>query len=112
MTAADIEAATLEGAALRLRPKLMTVAAALIGLVPLMWATGTGSDVMRPLATPMVGGLLTSTVLVLLVIPVLFALQKRWELKRGVLTVSGVDGHGGPVPVTHAHAPTALEAPR
>ncbi len=94
VAATDIEEATIEGAALRLRPKLMTVAAALIGLVPLMWATGAGSDVMRPLATPMVGGLVTSTVLVLVVIPVLFALQKRWELRRGVLAPSGVDHHG------------------
>ncbi|MFP5502600.1 MAG: efflux RND transporter permease subunit, partial [Candidatus Sericytochromatia bacterium] len=67
VTEEDIEEATHEGAALRLRPKLMTVAASLIGLLPLMWATGAGSDVMRPLATPMVGGLVTSTILVLLV---------------------------------------------
>jgi Cu(I)/Ag(I) efflux system membrane protein CusA/SilA len=87
---AEIEAAALEGAALRLRPKLMTVAAALIGLLPLMWATGTGSDVMRPLATPMIGGLVTSTLLVLVVLPVLFVWQKRRALERGALKPSGV----------------------
>jgi Cu(I)/Ag(I) efflux system membrane protein CusA/SilA len=90
VTVDDIEAAAHEGAALRLRPKLMTVAAALIGLLPLMWSTGAGSDVMRPLATPMIGGLVTSTILVLVVLPVLFVWQKRWELRGGRLKPSGV----------------------
>jgi Cu(I)/Ag(I) efflux system membrane protein CusA/SilA len=94
VTPADIEQAALEGAALRLRPKLMTVAAALSGLVPLLWSTGTGSDLMRPLATPMIGGLITSTLLVLIVIPVLFVWQKRFELAHGRLRPSGVH-HGG-----------------
>jgi Cu(I)/Ag(I) efflux system membrane protein CusA/SilA len=106
---AGIAEATLEGAALRLRPKLMTVAAALSGLVPLMWATGTGSDVMRPLATPMVGGLVTSTILVLIVIPVLFSAQKRWERRHGRLKPSGV-GHHAPVSVSPA-PPAVIIAP-
>ncbi|HEY9854414.1 MAG TPA: CusA/CzcA family heavy metal efflux RND transporter [Stenomitos sp.] len=90
VTESAIHDATLEGAVLRLRPKLMTVAAALIGLVPIMWSHGTGSDVMRPLATPMIGGLITSTILVLVVIPVLFGLWKTWQLRRGTLKPSGL----------------------
>ncbi|HEY9722449.1 MAG TPA: CusA/CzcA family heavy metal efflux RND transporter [Oscillatoriaceae cyanobacterium] len=90
--AQGIVEAAIEGASLRLRPKLMTVAAALSGLVPLMWATGTGSDVMRPLATPMVGGLATSLLLVLIVIPVLFVEQKRFALRHGRLARSDL-GH-------------------
>lgn len=89
VTAADIQAATMEGAVFRLRPKLMTVATALLGLMPLMWSHGTGSDVMRPIAAPMIGGLFTSTLLVLIVLPVLFSLWKTWELRQGKLAPSG-----------------------
>lgn len=77
--------ATVEGAALRLRPKLMTVFAALIGLIPIMWATGTGSDLMKPIATPLIGGIITSSILVLLVIPALFLIIKNIKLKLGIL---------------------------
>ncbi|MBU6428298.1 MAG: efflux RND transporter permease subunit, partial [Cyanobacteria bacterium REEB65] len=88
---AAIHAAAMEGAVLRLRPKLMTVAAALMGLVPLMWATGIGSDVMRPIATPMIGGLLTSMILVLLVLPVLFVWIKAAQLRsKGMLGSASV----------------------
>jgi Cu(I)/Ag(I) efflux system membrane protein CusA/SilA len=80
---AALRTATYEGAVLRLRPKLMTVAVGLFGLVPIMWSTGTGTDVMRPIAAPMIGGLLTSAVHVLVMTPVIFFLLKRKDLRRG-----------------------------
>jgi copper/silver efflux system protein len=88
ITKADIYDATVEGSVLRLRPKLMTVFTSMIGLVPIMWAAGTGSDVMKPLTAPMIGGLLTSAVHVLVVTPVLFAIMKERALKRGELKES------------------------
>jgi len=92
LTRRDIIEATLEGAVLRLRPKLMTVATSMIGLVPIMWATGTGADVMKPLAAPMIGGLLTSAIHVLVVTPVLFAMMKERALKKGQLRMSKMAG--------------------
>jgi len=77
--------AIYEGAVARLRPKLMTVSTAMLGLVPIMWSQGTGADLMKPIAAPMIGGLLTSAVHVLIVTPVIFALMKERELKRGEL---------------------------
>jgi Cu(I)/Ag(I) efflux system membrane protein CusA/SilA len=70
-----------EGAVQRVRPKLMTVAAALIGLLPVMWSTGTGSEVMKRIAAPMVGGIVTSGLLELLVYPAIFALWKGRETR-------------------------------
>jgi copper/silver efflux system protein len=87
----DIEAATIEGAVLRLRPKLMTVSAVLASLVPILWETGVGSDVMKPIAAPIVGGMLTSTVHVLILVPVFFAMMKESALRRGTLKHSRVD---------------------
>ncbi len=87
----DIEAATIEGAVLRLRPKLMTVSAVLASLVPILWETGVGSDVMKPIAAPIVGGMLTSTVHVLILVPVFFAMMKESALRRGTLRHSRVD---------------------
>ncbi|MCX6169986.1 MAG: CusA/CzcA family heavy metal efflux RND transporter [Ignavibacteriales bacterium] len=84
----DIYEATVEGSVLRLRPKLMTVFTAMVGLIPIMWATGTGSDVMKPLTAPMIGGLLTSAVHVLVVTPILFAIMKEHALKKGTLEIS------------------------
>jgi Cu(I)/Ag(I) efflux system membrane protein CusA/SilA len=72
----DLREAIVDGAAKRLRPKLMTVAAMIVGLVPVLWSTGTGADVMKRIAAPMVGGLLTSFLLELLVYPAIFALWK------------------------------------
>ncbi len=86
----DVHQAAVDGAALRLRPKLMTAATTLIGLTPLLWATGTGSDVMKPIAIPMVGGMVSSVILVLFVIPVIFDLTKRWSLRHKRLTYSGI----------------------
>jgi copper/silver efflux system protein len=88
ITNKDIYEATVEGSVLRLRPKLMTVLTSMIGLVPIMWSSGTGSDVMKPLTAPMVGGLLTSAVHVLIVTPVLFAYMKENALKKGKLEIS------------------------
>jgi Cu(I)/Ag(I) efflux system membrane protein CusA/SilA len=80
LTLADITDAIVEGAVERVRPKMMTVVAIMAGLLPIMWSTGTGSEVMRRIAAPMVGGMVSSTVLTLVVIPVIYALVKRREL--------------------------------
>ena len=71
-TNADLEAAVIEGAVQRLRPKLMTVTAVLASLVPILWESGIGSDVMKPIAAPIVGGMITSTIHVLILVPVFF----------------------------------------
>jgi Cu(I)/Ag(I) efflux system membrane protein CusA/SilA len=81
----DIEAAVIEGAVHRLRPKLMTVCVVLASLVPILWATGVGSDVMKPIAAPIVGGMITSTIHVLILVPVFFALIKERALRKGNL---------------------------
>ncbi|HJV66280.1 MAG TPA: CusA/CzcA family heavy metal efflux RND transporter [Geomonas sp.] len=90
VTEQDIYDATYEGAVLRLRPKLMTVAVALIGLVPIMWSSGTGADVMKPIAAPMIGGMISSAVHVLIMTPVIFVLMKKHDLKKGKLKYSGM----------------------
>jgi Cu(I)/Ag(I) efflux system membrane protein CusA/SilA len=77
----------MEGAVERVRPKMMTVVAIMAGLLPIMWGTGTGSEVMSRIAAPMVGGMISSTVLTLGVIPALYALVKQWQLRRAVPTV-------------------------
>ena len=82
MTKQDIEDAIYDGAALRLRPKLMTVLVDIIGLMPVLLATGTGSDVMKPITIPFVFGLITSTLFVLIVLPVLYALVREYELRK------------------------------
>lgn len=86
----DLIDATEEGAILRLRPKLMTVAAALFGLVPVMWATGTGSDLAKPLAVPLIGGILTSAIHVLFVTPIIFVMIKERFRKKGTLKPSNM----------------------
>lgn len=77
---ADLRAAIIEGAAQRVRPKVMTVSAILVGLLPIMWSQGTGADVMKRIAAPMVGGMVSSTVLTLLVIPAIYAVWRGREL--------------------------------
>ena len=89
-TEQDIYDATFEGAVLRLRPKLMTVAVALLGLVPIMWSSGTGADVMKPIAAPMIGGMISSAIHVLIMTPVIFVLMKKHDLKKGKLKYSGM----------------------
>ena len=81
-TVADLYEAIMEGAVERVRPKMMTVVAIMAGLLPIMWGTGTGSEVMSRIAAPMVGGMISSTVLTLGVIPALYALVKQWQLRR------------------------------
>src|SRR5271170_2459619 len=81
----DIEAATIEGAVQRLRPKLMTVAVVMLSLAPILWESGIGSDVMKPIATPIVGGMITSTIHVLILVPVFFAMMKDRALHKGNL---------------------------
>ena len=88
ITVKDIYDATIEGAVLRLRPKLMTVITSMAGLLPVMWATGVGSDMMKPLIAPIIGGLFTSAIHVLIVTPVLFVILKERALKKGTLEVS------------------------
>ena len=83
-TAADLYGAVMEGAVERVRPKMMTVVAIMAGLLPILWGTGTGSEVMSRIAAPMVGGMVSSTVLTLAVIPALYALVKQWRIKRGL----------------------------
>jgi Cu(I)/Ag(I) efflux system membrane protein CusA/SilA len=82
---ADIQRATIEGAVHRLRPKLMTVAAVLASLIPILWESGVGSDVMKPIAAPIVGGMITSTIHVLILVPVFFVMMKARALRRGRL---------------------------
>ncbi|HEX5234507.1 MAG TPA: CusA/CzcA family heavy metal efflux RND transporter [Silvibacterium sp.] len=85
LTAEDIREAAIEGAVQRLRPKLMTVSAVLASLVPILWATGIGSDVMKPIAAPIVGGMITSTIHVLILVPVFFVMIKERALRRNTL---------------------------
>ena len=91
LTESDIEQAAIDGAVQRLRPKLMTVTAVILSLAPILWETGIGSDVMKPIAAPIVGGMITSTIHVLILVPVFFFLIKRRELRRGALSSSGVE---------------------
>jgi len=79
----DLYAAVMEGAVERVRPKMMTVVAIMAGLLPILWGTGTGSEVMSRIAAPMVGGMASSTVLTLAVIPALYALVKQWRIDHG-----------------------------
>jgi Cu(I)/Ag(I) efflux system membrane protein CusA/SilA len=81
-TADDLRSAIIEGAVLRVRPKMMTVVAIMAGLLPIMWGTGTGSEVMRRIAAPMVGGMVSATVLTLVVIPAIFAWVEESRLAR------------------------------
>ncbi|HET8824994.1 MAG TPA: CusA/CzcA family heavy metal efflux RND transporter [Terriglobales bacterium] len=83
-----IEQAAVEGAVQRLRPKLMTVTAVLASLAPILWESGIGSDVMKPIAAPVVGGMITSTIHVLILVPVFFVMMKERALRRGRLQSS------------------------
>ncbi len=82
LTRQDIEDAVFEGALLRLRPKVMTVATIFAGLIPIMWGDATGSEIMQRIAAPMIGGMATATVLTLFVIPSVFVIWKRFALSR------------------------------
>ena len=78
----DLQAAIMEGAVERVRPKMMTVVAIMAGLLPILWSTGTGSEVMQRIAVPMIGGMVSSTVLTLIVIPAIYALVKGYRLPK------------------------------
>ena len=78
----DLHAAIMEGAVERVRPKIMTVVAIMAGLLPIMWSSGTGSEIMQRIAVPMIGGMVSSTLLTLIVIPAIFALVKGAALGR------------------------------
>jgi Cu(I)/Ag(I) efflux system membrane protein CusA/SilA len=82
LTADDVREAVIEGSVLRVRPKMMTVVAIMAGLLPIMWGTGTGSEVMRRIAAPMVGGMVSATILTLIVIPAIYALLAEARLGR------------------------------
>ena len=101
LTNADVEQAAIEGAVQRLRPKLMTVCAVLASLVPILWESGIGSDVMKPIAAPIVGGMITSTIHVLILVPVFFVMMKERALKRGTLAPRNTDSitidNGSPI---------------
>ena len=84
----DLRQVTMDGSVLRLRPKLMTVGVTLAALLPIMWSTGIGSDVMKPMAAPIIGGMVTSTVHVLIITPVIFFIMKRRAWRRGRLRPS------------------------
>jgi Cu(I)/Ag(I) efflux system membrane protein CusA/SilA len=88
ITAQDIWNATVDGSILRLRPKLMTVTVVMASLVPIMWSSGVGSDVMKPIAAPIIGGMITSTIHVLIITPVIFYIMKLRALRKGTLKAS------------------------
>jgi len=99
-TCEDLREAIIHGAVKRLRPKMMTVAAAMMGLIPIMWSLGTGADMMKRIAAPMIGGLVTSFILELLVYPPVYAIWKwRFEMKQGTVDVSKL-----PIPEMRGHA--------
>jgi Cu(I)/Ag(I) efflux system membrane protein CusA/SilA len=81
-TRVDLQAAIMSGAVERVRPKMMTVVAIMAGLLPIMWSSGTGSEVMQRIAVPMIGGMVSSTLLTLIVIPAIYGLVKGWGLRR------------------------------
>lgn len=91
LSVGDLTEAIVAGAVERVRPKMMTVVAIMAGLLPIMWGTGTGSEVMRRIAAPMVGGMVSSTALTLVVIPAIYALVK----KRAIARASGSLAGGG-----------------
>jgi copper/silver efflux system protein len=90
ITESDVRQATIDGSVLRLRPKLMTVTVVMASLVPIMWSAGVGSDVMKPIAAPIIGGMITSTIHVLIITPVVFYIMKMRALRKGRLKVSGM----------------------
>ncbi len=100
VTRRDLYDAIIEGAVMRVRPKMMTVTAIIAGLLPIMWSHGTGADVMKRIAAPMVGGMVTSTILTLIVIPVVYEMWRGWQMRHG----------SGPAPVPSPE-PEHLPAP-
>jgi Cu(I)/Ag(I) efflux system membrane protein CusA/SilA len=87
----DLYDIVIEGAVDRVRPKLMTVVTTMVGLTPILWGTGAGSQTMKRIAAPMVGGLVSSTVLTLIVIPAIYYLWKSHEIKKSTVTINEKD---------------------
>ena len=77
-----LQEAIVEGAVMRVRPKMMTVVSTMVGLLPIMWSQGTGSEVMKRIAAPMVGGMISATILTLVVVPAIYGFWKGWNLKK------------------------------
>jgi copper/silver efflux system protein len=98
----DLRAAIMLGAVERVRPKMMTVVAIIAGLLPIMWGVGTGSEVMQRIAVPMIGGMLSSTVLTLIVVPAAYALIKGWRLRyaREAAVNTPANGPAASIPQT------------
>jgi len=94
-TGDDLYEAIMIGAVERVRPKMMTVVAIMAGLVPILWSAGAGSEVMQRIAVPMIGGMVSSTVLTLIVIPAVYGLVKGWRLPR---RAADEDATSGPEP--------------
>jgi Cu(I)/Ag(I) efflux system membrane protein CusA/SilA len=82
LTVTDLHEAVMQGAVYRVRPLMMTVVAIMAGLLPIMWGSGAGSEVMRRIAAPMVGGMVSATILTLIVIPAIYAVIKEWQIAR------------------------------
>jgi Cu(I)/Ag(I) efflux system membrane protein CusA/SilA len=82
MTTRELYEAIMEGAVERVRPKMMTVIAIIAGLLPIMWSNETGARVMKRIAAPMVGGMVSSTVLTLIIIPIVYEIWRAWQLRR------------------------------
>ena len=89
----DLYDSVIEGAVERVRPKMMTVTAIMAGLLPILWGHGTGSQVMKRIAAPMVGGMITSTILTLVVIPAIYYLWKNREVKRVAAEIKNQNGN-------------------
>jgi Cu(I)/Ag(I) efflux system membrane protein CusA/SilA len=106
-TQVDLYRAIMIGAVDRVRPKMMTVVAIMAGLLPILWSSGAGSEVMQRIAVPMIGGMVSSTVLTLVVIPAIFALVKGIGLPR---SDPAIRGRTVEVPVTSAASAGAYEA--
>ena len=85
LTLGDLHAAIMIGAVERVRPKMMTVVAIMAGLLPILWSTGTGSEVMQRIAVPMIGGMISSAALTLIVIPAVYGIVKGWRLPKAAI---------------------------
>ena len=106
-TRGDLREAIMLGAVERVRPKMMTVVAIMAGLLPIMWSTGTGSEVMQRIAVPMIGGMLSSTILTLIVIPAVYGLIKGWGLPPSRGTTIDRPAPGNPMLedlIDHSHS--------
>ena len=98
-TRVDLQEAIMLGAVERVRPKMMTVVAIMAGLVPILWSTGTGWEVMQRIAVPMIGGMISSTVLTLVVIPAIYGLIKGWRLP---IWAAAISHEAAPAPLLRA----------